>query len=231
MRNCLTIERVAAPIACLLISVNAFAQEDHRITADVGALVSTQGSVDPETQDPGFARPGVGGTAFGVAASAAIRVSDLIDVGGEVSFPARFDTLQMVGGGGGAIEIANRHRDTIVSAIARLHRQRRVADRLQFEVLGGPSVVWESTLQQTAYSLVPGGNVFGPFFPATEVSQTRFGVATGVNAAILLARHLSVVPEARFYWIFREDSSSWTGAQLGLAPVVFRAAIALRMAL
>jgi hypothetical protein len=236
MRNVIwriTVDRVVALTTCLLLSVSAFAQDDHRITADVGAMFSTQRSVSPSPgAAPSEPRPGVGGTAFGVVAGAAIRVSDVFDVGGELSVPARFDVVQTSGGVSGTLEIANHHRDTIASAMLRLHSARRLGDRLRFEVLGGPSVVWESTLREIATAPPLSNGPFGPFSSAQEVSRAAFGVAGGADADIPLVRHVSLVPEARLYWIFREDSSLGTPSGfLRLDSLVFRAAIALRVGL
>jgi hypothetical protein len=66
---------VVALIACLMPARNVFSQENHRITVEVGALVSTQRSL-PTDYSPSTPQPGVGGTAFGVVAGAAIKLSN-----------------------------------------------------------------------------------------------------------------------------------------------------------
>jgi hypothetical protein len=175
----ITVDRVGAITIFLLLSVNAFAQDDHRITTEMGALFSIQRSSPSSQQDPGFPQPPIGGSAFGIAGGAAIRVSDAFEVGGEISFPTRFDSVQTTGGFVVSESVIH-HRDMIVSGIVRLRPQRRLADRLRFEVLGGPSVIWEDTLQQTRYAPplsdsppTPNGPPYGPFFPTILGGQLK----------------------------------------------------------
>lgn len=192
-------------------------------------MFSTQPAQDPSSQDPGFPRPGIGGNAFGFVAGIATPVTSHVDVGVDLSLPARFDAMQTTGGVG-PTEIENQHRDVIVSPLLRVHQQ--VARAVRFEEVVGGAFVWESTVQQTAFSRVAGQpGPYGPFFSSPEIDALTMGAVGGANLAIDVGRRIAIVPEARLYWIARvgADSPDVANARLSLDPWVVRLALAARL--
>jgi hypothetical protein len=209
-------------------TANAAAQDESRIAIYVGGLYSVQGSIAPTTQDPGYPKPGVGGSTFGVVAGAAIAISPIVDLGFELSDPARFEALQTTSGFL-VSQTDNQHRDLIVSPLVHLHQRQRHSRGLRFEAVVGPSVIWENTLQRTAYGPAGSNGPYGAFFPAHEITRTTVGLTGGVNVDFVVSHHLSVVPQARLHWISREEAPNGPfSALLGLDSFVFRAAIGIR---
>ncbi|SRR5712691_812032 len=209
-------------------TANATAQDESRIAIYVGGLYSVQGSIAPTTQDPGYPRPGVGGSTFGVVAGAAIALSPIVDLGFELSDPARFEALQTTTGFLVSL-IDNQYRDLIVSPLVHLHQRQRHSRGLRLEAVVGPSVIWENTLQRAAYGPAGSNGPYGPFFPAHEITRTTVGLTGGVNVDFVVSHHLIVVPQARLHWISREEAPNGTfSALLGLDSFVFRAAIGIR---
>src|SRR5438105_8880079 len=220
--------------AVLIGSVNATAQEGVKLTIEVGGMYSVQESTAPTTQDPGYPRPGVGGSTFGFVAGAAVALSPIIDVGVELSDQARFDAIQFSGGTSPAYRADNQHRELIVSGLLRFHQRQRNGQRVRFEGVAGPSVVSENTLQQTAYGPIGRSGPDVPYILnglEREIARITVGVTGGANLDFSVSHHLSVVPQARLYWIAREGSPTGTGhasALLGLNSLVFRAALSIR---
>jgi hypothetical protein len=71
--------------------------------------------------------------------------------------------------------------------------------------------------------------IYGPFFPAREITRTTIGLTGGVNVDFAVSHHLSVVPQAHVYWISREKPQNGTfSGLLSLDPFVFRAGIGIR---
>ena len=223
-----TVGVVAAAI--LAGGAPARAQNVSHGSVDAGVLYSFQGGATPPTTDPSFPQPGIGGSAFGLTASGTVALATAVDVGAELSVPARFDAIQTSGGTSPFAQIDNQHRDSILSALVRIHPRSWQSSRVRVDAVGGFSFVWEDTLQQTEYG-APGATApSSPHGPQVDISRTTKGVMGGVGVEFPLSAHLSVVPEARFYWIAREDPSDGTpSALLGLSPFVFRAAATLRV--
>ena len=203
--------------------------DDIGIKIDVGGLLTVQRSVAPTSQDPGYPRPGVGGTSLGVVVGLDVHVGPTVDVGVEWSEPARFDAVQTTGGAGGLSKIDNEHRDRIVSALVHLHPQKRGA-RVRMEAVFGPSFVWESTIQQRAYAPPLSNGPFGSFYPEPDIDRMAFGLTGGVDLDIAVTRHVSIVPQVRVVWISRDGPPSEdASALLGLDAWALRPAMALRL--
>ena len=218
-----------AVLFVLALSQVVAAQDDKGIQIEVGGLLTVQRSIDAASQDPGYPRPGVGGTSPGVVAGAALRVGPIGDIGVEWSEPVRFDAVQTTGGLGRS-KIDNEHRDRIVSVLVHLHPKERSA-RVRVEAVFGPSFVWEGTIQQRADGTPLSNAPFGPFFPEPDIDRMTFGLTGGADVDIDVARHVSIVPQMRVSWIFRDSLPNESASVLlGLDSWVFRPAIGLRFA-
>jgi hypothetical protein len=157
-----------------------------------------------------------------------VALSPIVDLGVELSAPARVEALQTTSGFLVA-QIDNEHRDLIVSPLVHLHQRKRNVQGLRFEGVVGPCMIWENTLQRTAYGPAGSNGPYGPFFPAHEITRTTVGLTSGVNVDFAVSHYLSVVPQARLYWISREEAPNGSfSALLGLDSLVFRAAIGIR---
>jgi hypothetical protein len=190
-------------------------------------MVSVQGAETPE-QAPDLAKPGVGGNAIGIVGSVGAFLSPRLSLAFESSLPQRFDAVQEIQYHFSA-KYDNQHRDVILSGVFHFHYQqdRSVSPELVF----GVGYVREDTLQRTAYQVGPAfppTGLYGPYGP--EISNTRdtLGAIGGVDVAIRVGAHVSVVPQARVYWIAREGTSGSLSWSLYLSPFVFRPAVGLR---
>src|SRR5205085_2843837 len=84
-------------VAVLIGTPMAFGQDHPKITFDGGVLYSVQRSNTPESAAPSIPHPGIGGSSFGVVAGVAVSAGPIIDFGVEMSDPARFAAVRVVG--------------------------------------------------------------------------------------------------------------------------------------
>ena len=224
-------------LVCLVVAAlvsapsSAVAQEQATIIIDAGGMYSSQPEAPPATVYGSIGRgPGVSGDSFGFVVAAFVPRSSRLDLGVEVSDSARFGSPQRTGGTSPHALIDNQHRDLIISLLLNLHSPRE-AQPISFEAIGGVSLLSDSTLQRTAYPDQPG---YGAFGPETDVTQLTFGLVSGANIDLRLTRHISVVPQVRFHWIWRNMNGGNVTDPfflLGQSSFVFRPAVALRMRL
>jgi hypothetical protein len=122
----------------------------------------------------------------------------------------------------------NQHRDLVFSGLFHFHSPS--AGRLRAEIVGGPSVVREDTLQRTAFQIgpaVPITRTFGPYRPETSFTRWTIGLTGGIDLSAQIRKHLSIVPQFRMHWIQRADRTKENGT-LGLSSLVVRPAIGVR---
>jgi hypothetical protein len=161
--------------------------------------------------------------------SVGVFLTPRVSLSAELSLPARFDTVQELDYTFSA-RYDNRHRDVIVSGLFHYHEHSWRSLRPEF--IAGISYVREDTRQRTADQLgppFPPSGVFGSYGPAIAIVRETFGATAGADLAIPLGTRISVVPQARVYWIAREDRTSGSlNSTLYLSPIVYRLAIGLR---
>jgi hypothetical protein len=215
-------------VLVVLSSSRLVAAQESRAYAGGAFMFSTQDASTPRA-DPDTATPGVGGSAVGVVGSVGVFLTPRVSLAAEISVPERFDTVQELNYFFSA-RYDNRHRDMILSGLVHFHYQ--LGRRLRPELVAGVSYVHEDTLQQTAYQLGPAfprTGVFGPYGPETSVVRDTLGATAGIDMGVPLGAHMSLVPQARWYWIAREDDTSGSlNSSLYLSPLVVRLAIGLR---
>jgi hypothetical protein len=158
-----------------------------------------------------------------------VFLSPRVSLAAEVGVPDWFDTVQELHYDFFA-RYDNRHRDIILSGLFHVHdRSGRI---LRPEFVAGVSYVREDTLQRAAYQpgpAFPPTGIYGPYGPETSIARETWGATAGADLGIPLGVHVSVVPQARVYWIAREDKTSGTlNSSLSLSPFVYRFAIGLR---
>jgi hypothetical protein len=211
----------------MLSSSRLVAAQESRWYADGAFLFSTQGASTPP-DDPDKAKPGVGGNAAGVVGSVGVFLSPRVSLAFEISVPERFDAVQELHYSFSEL-YDNRHRDLILSVLFHFHI---LAERsLRPEFIAGFSYVHEDTLQRTADQLgpaFPATGLYGPYRPETSITHDALGVTAGADLGIPVGAHLSIVPQARVYWIPRDTTDGSLSANLYLSPFVFRLAIGLR---
>jgi hypothetical protein len=217
------------------IGVHDADAQDNRLYAGVSGMWSTQG-VGPGG-GPDIPRPGVGGTALGVAGEFGAflpRVREwTFSLAVEFSVPARFDAVQSMDYTVicSACLTDNQHRDLVFSGLFHVHLP--PTGPVRVGVVAGPSIVQEDTLQRTAYSLAPRGTVFGPFGPETQLTRWTVGLTIGADIGIQVSRRIQIVPQIRLHWVNRTDdlesSTTYDSALLGLGSWLIRPAVGVRV--
>ena len=158
-----------------------------------------------------------------------------MSISAEVSLPARFTSVQETDYFQ-TFRRENHYRDLILSALLRVHTPRKGPMRL--EVVAGPSIVQESSIQRTAEAIGTWPTFTGQFSPygaESEITHRRFGVTMGAGLSAAVSSRVSIVPSMRVHWIpraadsydSRTDSFDQTW-YLGLSPWVFRPAVSVR---
>jgi hypothetical protein len=216
-----------ALLATMSIRTVALAQ-DLPTFAGGSVMFSSQASPAFGNRGPSYPPSGVGGTAIGVTGAIGRFLTPGISIAFEPSVPSRFESVKEINYDT-SYQIDNRHRDLILSGLVgfALHQSGKV----HLTLVGGPSIVREDTLQRTAFRLVPVFTFqgdFGPYGAETQLTRWTMGIAYGVDVAVDVSRHVSIVTDARMYWISRavhEDSQS---ERLGLSSFVIRPALGIR---
>ena len=221
---------ISLAIVAVLVGSGVVVAQEARAYVGGALMFSTQPASSPENA-PDMPKPGVGGTAPGIAATIGGFLSPRISVAFEFSLPDRFDTVQTLHYFQVA-QIEDRHRDLILSGL--LHVHGTSARRIRPELVVGLSYVSESTLQRTAYQIGSPAtitDIYGPYGPEMQITRTTWGVTGGVDIGVALNRHVSIVPQVRLHGIRRADfssSSDTNSAFLALGPFAIRAAVGLR---
>ena len=215
-------------VLVMLSSSRLVAAQESRAYAGGAFMFSTQGASTP-SEAPDTAKPGVGGNAVGIVGSVGVFLSPRVSLAAEISLPERFDAVQELKYSFSA-RYDNRHRDMILSGLFHFHYQSGRSLRPEF--IAGVSYVREDTLRRTADQLGPAfppTGVYGPYGPETSVGRDTLGATAGADLGIRIGAHVSVVPQARVYWIAREDRTSGSlNSSLYLSPFAFRLAVGLR---
>jgi len=218
----------ASVVLLLLSGSRTVAAQEPSAYVGGAFMFSGQGASTPNAA-PDTAKPGVGGNAIGLVGSIGVFLSPHVSVAFELSLPERFDAMQELHYVFSAL-YDNHHRDVILSGLFHVHYQPQRSLRPEF--VTGVSYVREDTIQRTAYQLGPAfppTGVYGPYGPETSVARDTLGATAGADLGIRLGTHVSVVPQARVYWIPREDRTSGSlNSSLYLSPFVFRLAVGLR---
>src|SRR4029077_19363421 len=140
----MTLRTIALCAMACLGSTGAAGQEPP-FYAGGGVTISTQGSDRPGLT-PSLPRSGVGGTAIGGTAEIGVLLAPAASVSLEASLPARFDSVQETDYFSSA-RTDNEYRDLIFSAL--LHVQTPRLGPIRVGVVGGPSLIQESSIQRT----------------------------------------------------------------------------------
>ena len=217
----------ALALYLLFIAPATVLGQDRRPYVGGSLIVSTQTSERPGSS-PSFPTSGVGGTALGLAVEAGGFLSRRVSIAFEASIPARIESIQetdyfLV------FRTESRHRDLILSGL--FHAHLGADKRVRISLVGGPSVVRESTLQRTAYqSRVPPDITapFGPYGLETSFARWTVGLTGGADIDVPVAAHVSLVPQLRFHWIQRAEAGEGDSGFLGLSPRVWRPALGVR---
>jgi hypothetical protein len=196
-----------------------------------GSLMLSWQNSGKDCGSPHCALTGVSGTAIGVTGEVGGFVSPAVSVAFEVSFPRRFDSIQVIPDVlSRSVQIENRHRDVIFSGVVRFHVLQN--GRLRPAFVAGPSFVREDTVQRTAEQF--GGfccsrtGPFGPYGPKSHVTRWTPGIAYGVDLAVGVGRDVSIVPDVRMYWISRAAHTGSLSGHLALGSFIVRSAVGLR---
>jgi hypothetical protein len=181
-----------------------------------GLMLSTQKAATPCVSGSGCARPGIGGSAWGVIGEIGRFVSPAMSVGVEISVPQRFETIQATSIPNERID--NRHRDLTISGL--LHGYTPRTGSVRAALVGGGGFVHENTIQRFADAPF-GSSSFGPYGPDATKSRWIFAATAGADVAIDLGPHVSVVPQIRVHVVSRANLSF-------LGKIVSRPAVVLR---
>jgi hypothetical protein len=207
--------------------------QDNRLYAGVSAMWSTQGYFD---NDPHSKLPSGSATAPGVAGEFGTflppKVHERIfSLSFEFSLPARFDSVQETDYF--TTYLTDRqHRDLVLSGLFHVHAS--PIGPLRLELVGGPSIIQEDTLQRTALQFVPPGMItghFGPFGPETQLTNWTVGWTVGADVGIQVSRRVQIVPQVRLHWVNRSDLylSADAGGFLDLGSWLIRPAVGIRV--
>jgi hypothetical protein len=214
----------AIVLALLSVAVDAVGSDepDRAPYAGVNVLLSMQ---DPGV--PGYGssvpRAGIGGTTLGVSVDGGAFVTAHVSVAVEVSIPARFDAVQFTAIPRARIE--RHHRDGVASALLHLHAP--ALGPVDAAFVGGPSIITENTLSQTAYGSF-GSTTFGTPEPEVELARTAIGITFGGDVAVRVQRHVAFVAGMRWLWVERKTLGDSGAGIVGLSPWVTRPAIGVR---
>jgi hypothetical protein len=211
--------------------------QDGRLYAGVTGMWSTQQGSTTPIADPDTPAPSVGGTAFGMVGEFGAFLKPRVDkwtlsLSFEFSVPARFDSVQFEGYTCVCL-IDNRHHDLVFSGLFHVHAPPMGPIRL--ELVAGPSIIHEETLQRTAFAVVSQGYYytgdFGPFGPQTQLTRLTVGLTIGANIGLQVSRRIQIVPQIRLHWANRSELPGDTDASafLGLGPSIVRPAIGIRV--
>jgi len=223
-------------ILLLLCAESAFAQGRGFVGGSV--IASVQGSEAP-TGSVSLPRSGVGGFSIGGNAEIGIDVTPRFGVLAEVTAPVPFEAQQLNSRLSGNYQqtaaTTTNHTDIVFSGLVGWNT--RITERTDMSLVFGPSLVREYSTSQTSISFLPVGGVPAPPLPDSvgrvmDVSRWTLGLTTGVSVAFKVRSKLECVPLVRAHWIDRETNLSFptgSAAVLGLAPVVFRFGIGLRV--
>jgi hypothetical protein len=214
----------------------ARAQDTRGYVGGAGLLSIIKNSHPPGTS-PSLPNTGVEGSSFGGAAEAGWFITPSTSISAEASLPARFTSVQETNYFR-SWRVENRYRELVLSALVRAHTPR--SGPVRFEVVAGPSLIQESSIQRRADETgpLPGSifpPIFGPYGPEKEITHRRVGVTMGAGVSLRVSSHVSIVPEMRVHWI-RRSTGSYDGPSgtfddlwyLGLSPWVYRPAISIR---
>jgi hypothetical protein len=205
--------------------------QDTRGYVGVSGVFSSQGSTRP---GPGPSNPqtGVGGTALGVSGAIGTLLTPRVSLAFEFSVPARFESMQEIDYMSFIARFDNHHRDWILSGL--FHFDWPTTRSVHVELVVGPSVVREDTLQSTANGLTSGPpayaftGAYGPFGPETSVARWSVGISGGVDVGVRLSPRVELVPQFRLHWIERATYGD-SDQVLGLSSVVVRPALGVRV--
>src|SRR5262249_9221900 len=124
-----------------------------------GVMLSAQHAVTQPAQSPDTFKPGIGGNAIGLVASAGAHLSPRVSLGFELSVPARTETVQEMNYFQ-IIRADNRYRDLILSGIFNFHDG--TGKTVRPTIVAGLSYVREDTNRREAVR---------PVFPPTAVFE------------------------------------------------------------
>jgi hypothetical protein len=162
---------------------------------------------------------------MGVTGDIGGHVTPALSIAFEFGVPARFTAVQEIRDRfGRSVRIENRHRDIVLSGL--LHVRTPHAGRAQFALVGGAGLVREDTLQREAERLLFSvtGSDFGPYGAEIQLTRWTFGIVAGGDVAIDVNRRVSIVPQIRVPFVFRD---ALNGSQ-GLSSAAIRAAVSVR---
>jgi hypothetical protein len=139
--------------------------------------------------------------------------------------PRRFESVQEYRSVGRRND--NRHRDVILSGLIGYSLHSRKA---HVRFAGGPSFVREDTLQRTAFRSCPFpfNCDFEPYGRQLRITRWTNGIAYGVDLAVDVNPHVSIVPIVRMYSIWRAARTGSFSGNLELSSFVIRPGIGLR---
>jgi hypothetical protein len=201
------------------------------VAAGQEARTYVGGSFMWSTQDPaaaaacqssGCAKPGVGGSAWGVTGELGWFVQPAVSVAAEISVPARFETIQASAIPNQVYD--NNYRDLAVSGLVHFHAP--TLGRIRVALVGGGGLVQESVEYRTAEAPFQSPN-YGPYGPEQTLTRMTWELVAGGDVELRVARHVSIVPQVRLHWIGRAAIGDSTG-RLALGSVVWRPAIGVR---
>jgi hypothetical protein len=138
--------------------------------------------------------------------------------------PRRFESVQEYRSVGRRND--NRHRDVILSGLIGYSLHSRKA---HVRFAGGPSFVREDTLQRTAFRMCsfPFNCDLG-LTGQKHITRWTNGITYGVELAVDVNPHVSIVPGVRMYSIWRAPRTGSFSGHLELSSFVIRPAVGLR---
>jgi hypothetical protein len=210
----------------LAVVIGASAAQAQELPTFIGGEVmfSMQPSRDVPFAGPSVAPTGVGGNAVGLASEIGQFLSPALSIAFEFNLPSRFESVQDYRSSG--IRDNNRHRDVTLSGLIGYSLHSRKA---HVRFAGGPSFVREDTVQRTSYPMCsfPFNCAYGL---TGEKHLTRWtnGLTYGVDLALDLNPHVSIVPAVRMFSIWRTPLRGTFIGHLELSSFVIRPGVGVR---
>jgi len=217
----MTLKTVALCASIWLTVAASAAAQEARAYAGGSIMLSTQDSADA-CLSSGCAKPGIGGSAGGVAGEIGWGVVPAVSVAAEISVPARFEAIQ-------TSAIPNQrydenYRDLAVSGLVHVHAP--ALGPIRIAVVAGGGLVQESVAYRTADAPFQSPN-YGSYGSEQTLTRTTWEFVAGGDVELRVARHVSIVPQLRLHMIKRAPIGDSTGF-LALGSLVWRPAIGLR---
>ncbi len=150
-----------------------------------------------------------------------------VGLGLEFAWPARRDVDQVYGYASLGYFAQVRYREAPLFAVLRLHPTGRPAG---LSVVAGAGVVHQDGVERRAPATGIGfSGTYGPFGPEVQTSRWTWGATAGVDWALPLGAHVSLVPQIRALFVERgETHEADEFADLGLPTFSYRLALTLR---